>query len=134
MIRFSCPCIFFYIVYRDTTFYFQMAPTKFRPQSPGIDSANEVKRPPGVFYFEGAPINRQTIAQSQSAEYRKTLLCGYCGNQLRHRYKCHNCRIMSFRLVFFLTFSSPTGNRFLGIGYRSETKRLIMIQKKKILV
>jgi hypothetical protein len=68
-----------------------MAPTKFRPQSPGIDSANEVKRPPGVFYFEGAPINRQTIAQSQSAEYRKTLLCGYCGNQLRHRYKCHNC-------------------------------------------
>ena len=55
-----------------------------------MDSANAVKRPPGVFYFEGAPIQRGTIEKSFSHNFRKALYCGYCGVAMK-KYKCKEC-------------------------------------------
>ncbi len=58
-----------------------------------MNDASSVKKPPGLFYFEGKPINRSTVEKATTKKFLKAVLCGYCGGPLKKGYQCKECLI-----------------------------------------
>ena len=56
-----------------------------------MNDASSVKKPPGLFYFEGKPINRSTVEKATTKKFLKAVLCGYCGGPLKKGYQCKEC-------------------------------------------